>query len=139
MTTCEPLNLPVPVSGAVHNARWAVEQLRGLIQDWTPPAASPHLQAHTERVIAAIMAVAPPQAPNRVGYAVFRADPIFGDRDYREGLIYTPVSAVFERLDRAENALAGAHRRYEGHHVLCQLTEHQWRPQRNGYRRKELT
>lgn len=125
MTAAMPLNLREPVSAQVHQARWAVEQLWGLVGDWTPPAARPFLEERVEGVARQILAAAPAGDPRLVGCAVFKRTPVFGDRLYRNGFLYEPVSAVFEDLGPAETALAFAREKRDGDHVICWLTEHQ--------------
>lgn len=124
-TASMPLNLREPVSAQVHQARWTVEQLWGFVGEWIPPAARALIEDRIEQLAQQILAVAPKSDPNRVGCAVFKRTPVFGDRLYRNGFLYEPVSAVFEELGAAETALDFARTKLDGHHVICWLTEHQ--------------
>lgn len=64
--------------------------------------------------------------PPPCGYVVCRRDTVERtDRDHRNGFIYSPLSAIFERLDQAQNVMEGCGKR-EGHYVIFEIQE--WKP-----------
>ena len=126
MTTFDQaLNLRTSVSAEVHQARWTVEQLLGLVNDVCPPAFRETVDPRVERLATQILAIAPKTDPGRVGCGVFQRTPVFGDRNYPNGFRYEPISAMADELWRVENALEACRKSREGDFVICWLTEHQ--------------
>lgn len=108
----------------------ALRAFNDFIADWIGPAAQPLLCgveiSATQPVRNAILAIAKTTPSTAAGYLVCRRDTLTCfDRDHRNGLIYTPLSAVFDRLDQAQNVHDGCAKR-EGNYVICELNE--WKP-----------
>jgi hypothetical protein len=88
--------------GEAERAGWALQLFDGFVAGWTPPAASPHLQAEADVIRRAIAAIAPPPLTRVVGYAVFAMK---SDRDRECGFEYIAISAVFD--EPPTNIMAG--------------------------------
>lgn len=110
----------------------ALGALNDFITEWIPPAAQQFVCGHqangsSERLRRAIIAAGTAVQAQPSGFLVCRREVVTSfDRDHRNGLIYTPVSAVFEQLDCAQNAHEYAVGKQSGHHVICELNE--WNP-----------
>lgn len=109
----------------------AIRTFNEFVGAWIGPAAQRYLfdprERATGRVTDAIQAIAAGEnRPPPCGYVVCRRDTVERtDRDHRNGFIYSPLSAIFERLDQAQNVMEGCGKR-EGHYVICEIQE--WRP-----------
>jgi hypothetical protein len=110
---------------------WALDMFESFVQRWTPAAAHPHLAkgkaSEAEVVRSAVYAIAPKDDSKAViGYGVFQRE-IDADWDIRQrpsGYVHTLISAVFDKLDHAENAHQGACRRHpDNQYVICEIRE----------------
>lgn len=102
------------------------------LAQWIPAAMHDHVFGHSPNAAETVRQLirgihdqhAIPLRDGPFGYAVFAIEPVYGNRDYRNGLIYTPVSPVFENLIQGENSLSGFRARRGDHHLLGQITEY---------------
>lgn len=108
----------------------ALAAFDAFLVEWIPPAMREHVFGHNgnaaETVRQLIRGIkdqhAIPLKPGPFGYAVFSMEPIYTNRDYRNGILYTPASPVFENLAQGENSLDGFRRRRGDNHVLGEIT-----------------
>lgn len=105
----------------------ALHELDTFIGAWIGPAAQRYLFNPSERAVArvtdAIRAIAAGEnRPPPIGYVVCRRDNVTRDhpnyREHKSGFVYTPITAVFENLARAQYV-------QENHpdHVICEMQE----------------
>lgn len=109
----------------------ALRALSKFVTEWIAPAAIPYVCGHhnrgTEPLRQAIIAIGKTVQAQPAGYLVCRREVLTQfDRDHRNGLIYQPISAIFDGLDLAQNAHEYATGKQPGHHVICELNE--WGP-----------
>ncbi|MGV0042039.1 hypothetical protein [Mycobacterium colombiense] len=108
----------------------ALAAFDAFLVDWIPTAMRDHVFGHSRNAAETVRQLirgindqhAIPLKPGPFGYAVFAMEPIYGNRDYRNGILYTPASPVFENLIQGENSLEGFHRRRGDNHVLGEIT-----------------
>lgn len=101
------------------------------LAQWIPAAMHEHVFGHgpnpAEHVRQLIRGIndqhALPLKEPPFGYAVFTMEAIYGNRDYRNGILYTPASPVFESLTQGQNSYEGFRARRGDHHVLGEITK----------------
>lgn len=109
----------------------ALKTFDRFITDWTPPAMHEQLFGHkanaADSVRRAILGIVDQRAlalrPGPFGYAVFAEKPIASCYDYRNGVVYEPVSPIFERP--CESVLDGWQRRRTGIFVHGEIREYE--------------
>lgn len=110
----------------------ALAAFDAFLVDWIPAAAHQHVFGHrgndAEHVRNAIRGIADqrtlPLREPPFGYAVFSMEAIYSNRDYRNGILYTPASPVFENPVQGENSLQGFRRRRGDNHILGEISEY---------------
>lgn len=106
--------------------QWALDVLLGFIRKWTPEAARPAMASDEVTLNAAIVAIAPRDVSEPIGYGVFRRE-IDADWDIRQrpsGWVHTLISAVFDKPAQAENVHASQTKKYpDQHFIICEIRE----------------
>ncbi|OBK92393.1 hypothetical protein A5646_03570 [Mycobacterium sp. 1245499.0] len=110
----------------------ALAAFDAFLEQWIPPAMHEHVFGHSGRAAEQVRQLirgiddqhALPLHPGPIGYCVLAMEAIYNNRDYRNGIIYTPASPVFENLVQGENSLSGFRARRGDNHVLGEISEY---------------